>query len=72
MPGASTSTVVPSVAFEALFTTTALSPLDDDVVPAEVEAACDEGPEPFELLPHAANTSDAASTGMTSFKAECI
>jgi hypothetical protein len=67
-----TSTVAPSVAFAALFTTAALSPLDDDVVRAGVELACEEEPEPLELLPHAANASEAASAGMKNFKTERI
>jgi hypothetical protein len=60
MPCALTSTVVPRVAFEALLTTTAPSPLDDELVFAGA-AACEEEPELLELLPHAANVSDAAS-----------
>ncbi|HWX87341.1 MAG TPA: hypothetical protein VNX67_04120 [Solirubrobacteraceae bacterium] len=61
---------MPSLAFEALFTTTALPP-DDAVVGVGVELVCDEEPEPFEL-PHAANASDATSAGMQGFKAERI
>src|ERR1019366_4469680 len=71
MPWASTRTVVPSVAFEALFTTAAPSPLDDEVVVAGA-AACEEEPELLELLPHAAKVSDAASGRARNFKAERI
>src|ERR1017187_3743543 len=71
MPWASTRTAVPSVAFEALFTTAAPSPLDDEVVFAGA-AACEEEPELLELLPHAANVSDAASGRARNLRAERI
>jgi hypothetical protein len=70
MPRASVSVVAPSVALEALFTTVALSPLDD--VLAAGAAACEEEPELLELLPHAASVSDATSAGTRTFKAERI
>jgi hypothetical protein len=79
MPWESTSTVVPNVAFEALFTSAALCPLDpplgDEVVPAGAALACEFEPElleVLELLPHAANVSDAASGRARIFSAECI
>jgi hypothetical protein len=51
---------------------TALSPLDDEVVPAGgVALACEE-PELLELLPQAANVSDAIRAGARNFKAERI
>ena len=72
MPWASTSTVAPSVAFEALFTTATLSPLDGAVVVAGAVLACEEETELPELLPHAANASDAASAGTRTFDDESI
>jgi hypothetical protein len=59
--------VVPSVAFETLLTTGAPSPLDDEVVLVDAVLGGEEEPEPLELLPHAANASDAASAGTRNF-----
>jgi hypothetical protein len=70
MPRASTSTVAPSVVFDALFTTAALSPFDEDVVLAGA-VACEEEVDLLEL-PHAASVSDAASAGRRNFIAERI
>src|ERR1700682_477913 len=76
MPWESTSTVAPNVAFEALFTSAALCPLDcslgDDVVLAGAGPACEVEPELLELLPHAAKVSDAASGTARIFRAERI
>jgi hypothetical protein len=58
--------------FDAVFTTVALSPLDEDVVLAGAVAACEEELELLELLPHAASVSDAASAGRRNFRAERI
>jgi hypothetical protein len=64
--------VVPSAAFEALFTTTALAPPDDEVVLAGAVLACEEEPDLLELLPHPASASEATSAGRRNFKDERI
>jgi hypothetical protein len=61
-----------SAVFEALFTTTALAPLDDEVVLAGAVLACEEEADLPELLPHAASASEAASAGRRNFKDERI
>jgi hypothetical protein len=70
MPWAFTSTVACSAAFEAVFTTAALSPLEE-VVAAGVVAACEEEPDLLEL-PQAATASERASVGRRNFTAERI
>jgi hypothetical protein len=70
MPWAFTSTVVCSVAFEALFTTAALSPLDG-VVAVGVVAAGEEEPDLLEL-PQAATASERTSVGSRNFTVERI
>ena len=59
MPSLSTSTLVPRVAFEALFTVAEDSPLEAAVVVASVAAALELVV--LELLPQAASASDAAN-----------
>ncbi|MFZ1156117.1 MAG: hypothetical protein WAN93_14565 [Solirubrobacteraceae bacterium] len=68
-----TSTVAPSVVFDAVLMRAALSPLDDGLVLAGgVALACEDEPELLELLPHAANVSDAIRAGARNLKAERI
>jgi hypothetical protein len=62
--------VEPNVAFDALFTSTAL--VLDEVELAGAVAACEEEPDVLELLPHAARVSDAANAGTNAFIARCI
>jgi hypothetical protein len=65
--------MVPSVAFDAVFTTASPSRLEDVVALAGVLVlACEEELELLELLPHAANVSDATRAGARNFRAERI
>jgi hypothetical protein len=67
------STVAPRVVFDAVLTTVDVPSLDDaEVLDCELgEAAvlaCEEEPEPLELLPHAARVNDTARAGRRNFR----
>jgi hypothetical protein len=70
--------VAPSVAFNVLLTTAADPAADAeleepaDELDAAAVLACEEDPEPLELLPHAASVSDATSAGRRNFRVERI